>query len=66
MKYSEIDNKSEDELRDLLAASRVQLAKLRFDAASKALKDNSQISKTRKDIARILTAVTKIHYTSKS
>ncbi len=63
MKYRDLNNRDESELKELLLTNKALLAKLYFDANSKTLKDNSQISKLRKDIARILTAIAKIHYT---
>ena len=55
MDYIEIKNKNAAELQELLKESRVVLGKLRFDLADNSLKDVSRISKTKKEIARILT-----------
>lgn len=57
MKYSDLQNKDPRELQMTLKELQVQLGKLRFQLADKALKDFSQIKKTRKDIAKIMTAV---------
>ena len=55
MDYIEIKNKNAVELQELLKENRVVLGKLRFDLADNSLKDVSRISKTKKEIARILT-----------
>ncbi len=41
----------------MLKELRIKLGKLRFELANKSLKDVSQLKKTKKDIARILTAI---------
>lgn len=61
MKSSELQLKSENELNEMLKELQIKLGKLRFELANKSLKDVSQIKKTKKDIARILTATNK-HY----
>ncbi|MBI4160294.1 MAG: 50S ribosomal protein L29, partial [Candidatus Yanofskybacteria bacterium] len=55
MKSSELQPKSRDELQVMLDELRVRLGKFRFELANKNLKDSSQIGKTKKDIARIMT-----------
>ncbi len=55
MNHIEIKNKNAAELQELLKENRVVLGKLRFDLADNSLKDVSRISKTKKEIARILT-----------
>ena len=55
MNHIEIKNKNATELQELLKENRVVLGKLRFDLADNSLKDVSRISKTKKEIARILT-----------
>ena len=55
MDYIEIKNKSAAELQELLKENRVVLGKLRFDLSSNSLKNVSRISKTKREIARILT-----------
>lgn len=57
MKYSDLNNKGTQELRERLREEKIKLGKLRFELANKALKDSSQIGKVKKDIARLLTAV---------
>jgi large subunit ribosomal protein L29 len=57
MKYSELENKTIEELKKQTEELKVKLGKLRFESASRALKDFSQIKKAKKDIARILTAI---------
>lgn len=49
---------SEDELADELASARRHLYDLRFQLATRQLTDYSQISRTRRDIARLLTVRT--------
>jgi large subunit ribosomal protein L29 len=49
---------SEKELSDELASARRHLYDLRFQLATRQLTDYSQISQTRKDIARLLTVQT--------
>ncbi|MBI2062751.1 MAG: 50S ribosomal protein L29 [Candidatus Yanofskybacteria bacterium] len=59
MKFSDIESKSKNELDEMLKEFRIKLGKFRFELADKALKDVSQIKKTKKDIARILTIINK-------
>ena len=49
---------SEQELLDELASARRHLYDLRFQLATRQLTDYSQISQTRRDIARLLTVQT--------
>ena len=55
MKPDELKSKSCDELKQLLADLRAKILKLNFDLADSKVKDVSQIGKTKKDIARVLT-----------
>ncbi|MBI4427468.1 MAG: 50S ribosomal protein L29 [Candidatus Magasanikbacteria bacterium] len=55
MEFADLKNKSEKELRELLAEKRDELRELRFKAAEKQLKNVQAISKGKKTIARILT-----------
>ncbi len=55
MKQRELHNKTKTELAHLLSELRGKLLQFRFDLADKKLKDTSQVSKTRRDIARVLT-----------
>ncbi len=57
MKFSEIKNKESHQLHQDLEQLRSQLAKLRFELADKKLQDFSKIKKTKKEIAKILTAI---------
>ncbi|MBI2670227.1 MAG: 50S ribosomal protein L29 [Candidatus Yanofskybacteria bacterium] len=57
MKFSDIQSKSQVELNEMLKELQIKLGKLRFELANKSVKDVSQIKKTKKDIARILTAI---------
>ena len=57
MKRIDTHNKSKQELANSLSELRVKLSQLRFDHADKKLKDFAQFKKTKKDIARILTAL---------
>jgi ribosomal protein L29 len=58
MKRFDTNNKSREELSDSLTELRAKLSQLEFDRADKKLKDASQFKKAKKDIARILTALT--------
>lgn len=55
MKINDLNNKSKDELNQLLVDLRARILKLNFDLADNKVKDVSQVKKTKKDIARILT-----------
>lgn len=55
MKINDLNNKSKDELNLLLVDLRAKILKLNFDLADNKVKDVSQVKKTRKDIARVLT-----------
>ncbi len=57
MKYTEIKEKSLSELEGLLREKKLELFKLRMQLKTMQLQDTSQIRKTRKDIARIKTAI---------
>lgn len=57
MKSSELNNKTRDELSRLLAEYRAKILKLNFDLADNKVKDVSQVKKTKKDIARIMTMI---------
>ena len=59
MKTLDLKNKSHEDLIHLLSESQAKILKLRFDLADKKLKNYSEIKKTRKNIARILTALNK-------
>ncbi len=57
MKYTEIRDKSLQELEGLLREKKLELFSLRMKLKTMQLQDTSQIRKTRKDIARIKTAI---------
>jgi len=57
MKFKEVKEKKQEELQEMLKNLRIKLGKLLFDLNSNSLKDFSQVQKTKKDIARILTAL---------
>ncbi|MBI2057410.1 MAG: 50S ribosomal protein L29 [Candidatus Yanofskybacteria bacterium] len=57
MKFKEIKTKNKEELQESLKSLRIKLGKMLFDLNSNSLKDFSQIKKTRRDIARTLTAL---------
>lgn len=57
LKLSEIRDMTIQELKEQLIKSRTELATLRMKFASRQLDDMSQIRKTRKEIARILTVL---------
>lgn len=59
MKFKELKQKNEIELKKLLADSREKLRDLRFRVASRQLKDVRQIRKIKKTIAKVLTLLTK-------
>ena len=62
MKNNDFKNKSVDELRQILSDLKVKLAKLGFGLEANTLKDTSQIKKTKKDVARILTALKQLKF----
>ncbi len=57
MKYADLQNKSKDELQEMLTELQIKLGKFSFELANKTLTDTSQLGKTKKDVARILTAI---------
>jgi large subunit ribosomal protein L29 len=58
MKYTEIKDKSLQELEGMLKDKKLELFELRMKLKTMQLQDTSAIRKTRKDIARIKTAIT--------
>jgi ribosomal protein L29 len=56
MKRIDTNNKSRGELQASLRELHTKLTQLSFDQGDKKLKDSSQLKKTKKDIARLLTA----------
>ena len=59
MKHQEFNNKNIEELQETLKQQKVSLGKLRFNLNSNVVKDSSKFKKTKKDIARIMTAINK-------
>ncbi len=57
MKKDDLTTKSATELHAMLQNARAKIAQLRFDLADKKLKKTSDIMATRRQIARILTAL---------
>ena len=57
MKVNELKDKTSDELKRMLGDLRSRSLKLNFDLAEGKVKDVSQVKKTRKEIARILTVL---------
>ena len=57
MKFKELENKTREELNHTLADLKSKLLKLNFDLADNKVKDVSQVEKTKRDIARILTSL---------
>jgi len=55
MKIKELNQKTKKELNDLLIENRHKLGQLRFDLASKKLKNIREVRKLRRDVARIIT-----------
>ncbi|MFH1671494.1 MAG: 50S ribosomal protein L29 [Candidatus Portnoybacteria bacterium] len=55
MRIKELRQKSGKELSQLLTENRKKIGQLRFDLASKKLKNVNQIKELRRDVARITT-----------
>jgi len=55
MKIKELSQKSKKELNSLLVENRKKVSRLRFDLASKKIKNVRQVRELRRDIARIIT-----------
>ncbi len=62
MKIKELRQKTSKELKELLEQDRHKLGQLKFDLASKKLKNHRQIRELHKEIARILTISSKEAY----
>lgn len=60
MKPTEFKNKTSEELAGILGDLKAKLAKLSFELEANTLKDTSQLTKTKKDVARVLTALKKL------
>ncbi len=59
MKITELRQKSKEELQKILKDDREKLRQLRFDLAAGKVKNVREVRKIKKDIARILTLITK-------
>ncbi len=59
MKIKELRQKTDKELKELLEQDRHKLGQLKFELASKKLKNHRQIRELRKEIARVLTILSK-------
>lgn len=57
MKTDELKNKDVKELAVILSDLKAKMTKLSFELEASILKDTSQIKKTKRDIARILTVL---------
>jgi large subunit ribosomal protein L29 len=57
MKITEIRQKSEKDLQDLLSARKEKLRSLKFDLSSGKVKNVKEIREVKKDIAQILTVI---------
>lgn len=65
MKASEIRALSVSEIEEKIAASRLELQKLRIDNATSPLENPMKIKKLRKDIARLMTILTEKNNSAK-
>jgi len=59
MKAKEFRQKTEKELEELLIQDRLKLGQLKFDLASKKLKNVREVRNLRREIARIITILNK-------
>lgn len=59
MKFIELKNKPAKELLETLKNLQSDLSRLNFQLSNNTLKNSSQIGKTKKDIARIMTVLNK-------
>lgn len=57
MKYSEVKDKSLQDLENMIKDLRLQLGKARFELANNTLKNTSLIGKIKNEIAKSLTAI---------
>ncbi len=57
MKMQELKDKNINELRKRLSEKQEKLRKLRFDMASKQVKNTKDIRNNKKEVARILTLI---------
>lgn len=59
MKFTELKEKTEKELAEALKELRGNLSQFNFQLGNHTLKNSSQIGKTKKDIARVMTVLNK-------
>ncbi len=59
MKYADLKNKDAKELQKMADDLKIKLGKFKFELANKTLKNFDQLGQTKKDIARVLTAIQK-------
>ena len=57
--FSDLEKKSDEELRELLCAKQDEIRRLRFKAKENQLSDVSKIKKIKKEIAQIQTLLTR-------
>lgn len=57
MDIKDLKNKEKNELMNILSEMKAKLTKLSFELEANTLKDTSQLKKTKKDVARILTVL---------
>jgi len=61
MKIKELRDKNINELENMLSEKQEKLRKLRFDIASKQIKNNRELRNEKKNVARILTLINEKH-----
>ncbi|MEK7154358.1 MAG: 50S ribosomal protein L29 [Patescibacteria group bacterium] len=59
MDYADLKSKDVEELQKMAEDLKIKLGKFRFELANKTLKNFDQLGQTKKDIARVLTAIQK-------
>lgn len=59
MKKLDLQNSTKEELNTMLKDMRAKLLQFNFELGEKRLKDFSQVKKTKREIARILTLINK-------
>lgn len=57
MKIKELREKNSEELKIVLSQKRENSRRIRFDIASKQVKNNRELRNEKKDIARVLTLI---------
>lgn len=61
MEYTNLENRTDTELKNMLNELQVKLGRMRFELANKTLKNVSEIKTVKRDVARVLTALN-IHH----